>query len=83
MIPPKHFDIFPPDWGMLRMPRCVQIFLKTTLNVRNNSHLNVLPFFLPKVNRYGTTNIQKKCITEKIFISAAIISVFSCLYVPR
>ena len=27
MIPPKHFDIFPPDWGMLRRSRCVQIFL--------------------------------------------------------
>ena len=25
-IPPKRFDIFPPDWGMLRRPRCVQIF---------------------------------------------------------
>ena len=27
MIPPKRFDIFPPDWGMLRRSRCVQIFL--------------------------------------------------------
>ena len=26
MIPPKRFDIFPPDWGMLRRSsRCVQI----------------------------------------------------------
>ena len=31
MIPPKHFDIFPPDWGMLRRSRCVQIFLKIQL----------------------------------------------------
>ena len=23
----KRFDIFPPDWGMLRSSRCVQIFL--------------------------------------------------------
>ena len=22
MIPPKSFDIFPPDWGMLRRSRC-------------------------------------------------------------
>ena len=22
MIPPKRFDIFPPDWGMLRRSRC-------------------------------------------------------------
>ena len=27
MIPPKGFDIFPPDWGMLRRSRCVQNFL--------------------------------------------------------
>ena len=27
MIPPKRFDIFPPDWGMLRRSRCVQSFL--------------------------------------------------------
>ena len=27
MTPPKRFDIFPPDWGMLRRSRCVQIFL--------------------------------------------------------
>ena len=27
MIPPKRFDIFPPDWGMLRRSRCIQIFL--------------------------------------------------------
>ena len=25
----KRFDNFPPDWGMLRRFRCVQIFLKT------------------------------------------------------
>ena len=28
MIPPKRFDIFPPDWGMLRRSRRVQIFFK-------------------------------------------------------
>ena len=27
MIPPKRFDIFTPDWGMLRRSRCVLIFL--------------------------------------------------------
>ena len=27
VIPPKRFDIFPPDWGMLRRSRCVQILL--------------------------------------------------------
>ena len=27
MIPPKRFDIFPPDWEMLRRSRRVQIFL--------------------------------------------------------
>ena len=29
MIPPKRFDIFPPDWGMLRRSRRVQICLET------------------------------------------------------
>ena len=24
MIPPKRFEIFSPDWGMLRRSRCVQ-----------------------------------------------------------
>ena len=27
LIPPKRFDIFPPDWGMLRRSRRVLIFL--------------------------------------------------------
>ena len=31
MIPPKRFDIFPPNWRMLRRSRCVQISLQTTL----------------------------------------------------
>ena len=31
MVPPKRFDIFPPDWGMLRRSRCVQIFLEISL----------------------------------------------------
>ena len=31
MIPPKRFDIFPPDWGMLRRSRCVQTFLQTAV----------------------------------------------------
>ena len=30
MIPSKRFDIFPPDWGMLRRSRRVQIFLQST-----------------------------------------------------
>ena len=31
MIPPKRFDIFLSDWGMLRRFRYVQIFLETSL----------------------------------------------------
>ena len=27
LIPPKRFDIFPPDWGTLRRSRCIQILL--------------------------------------------------------
>ena len=30
MIPPKRFDISPPDWGTLRRSRRVQIFLEAT-----------------------------------------------------
>ena len=30
MIPPKRFDIFPPDWVMLKRSRRVLIFLETT-----------------------------------------------------
>ena len=30
-IPTKRFDIFPPDWGVLRRSRCVQIFIQTTV----------------------------------------------------
>ena len=29
MIPPKRFDISPPDWGILRRSRRIQIILKT------------------------------------------------------
>ena len=29
-----RFDIFPPDWGMLRKSRCVQIFLQKVPLVR-------------------------------------------------
>ena len=25
----QRFDIFPPDWGILRRSRCLQIFLRT------------------------------------------------------
>ena len=30
MIPPKRFDIYPPDWGMLRMSRYVRFFLNAS-----------------------------------------------------
>ena len=33
MIPPKRFDIFPPDWGMLRRSRCVRTFLQKLITV--------------------------------------------------
>ena len=34
MIPPKRFDIFPPDWGMFRKSRRVLIFLLIELRAR-------------------------------------------------
>ena len=50
MIPPKRFDIFPPDWRMLRKFRWVlQIFLETVTcqvivtNVLNPSNQGILP----------------------------------------
>ena len=33
MIPPKRFDSFPLDWGMLRRSRCVQIFILNSVIV--------------------------------------------------
>ena len=30
MIPPKRFDIFLPDWGMLKRSRRIQFFLEMT-----------------------------------------------------
>ena len=39
MIPPKHFDIFPPDWGMLRRSRRVQIFLQIGSELVSAPHL--------------------------------------------
>ena len=34
MLPPKRFDIFPPDWGMLIRSRRVQIFILTIFRLR-------------------------------------------------
>ena len=34
MIPPKRFDISPPDWRVLRRSRCVQIFVLTQRRLR-------------------------------------------------
>ena len=60
MIPPKRFDISPPDWGVFRRSRCVQIFLlkrsdemhgqgrcKTVRNGRENglATVKVLPYY--------------------------------------
>ena len=39
MIPPKRFDISPPDWGMLRSS-CVQIFL-SDFSLNNNILQNI------------------------------------------
>ena len=33
MIPPKRFDIFPPDWGMLRQSRLRSEFSLTTCSI--------------------------------------------------
>ena len=66
MIPPKRFDIVPPDWGKLRKSRCVQILLsksnmvdgnKTTAHIIFNNwgisstNFVVVPEILEIVNR--------------------------------
>ena len=54
LISPKRFDMYPPDWGMLRRSRCVQIFLLNTMNsfcpYRQCSHLNILTSFPLRVD---------------------------------
>ena len=46
MIPPKRFDISPPDWGMLRRSRCVQIFVKFINDLVLDSTTLVLILFV-------------------------------------
>ena len=61
MIPPKRFDIFPPDWGMLRRSRRVRIFLLTraiiNCNIINNSlvkfHDSIEPFYTSAIKNTG------------------------------
>ena len=52
MILPKRFDISPPDWGMLRRSRCVQIFLQ---NYKSRCTIDI-PFILA-VNKRKATQI--------------------------
>ena len=43
MIPPtKNFDIFPPDWGMLRRSRCDQFFFKTHTHTHRRTQLTIV-----------------------------------------
>ena len=60
-IPPKRFDIFPPDWGMLRRSRCVQFFLLST--TRSCRLILVDPMLLPSGNPF-------KC-HQEVFVFAA------------
>ena len=48
MILHKHFDIFPPDWGMLRKSRYVHCFLKEYNNT--NCSTTVLMTVAPSVD---------------------------------
>ena len=41
MIPPtKRFDVFPPDWGMLRRPDAFRLFLQTGAQPPNKLQLD-------------------------------------------
>ena len=65
IIPPKRFDIFPLDWGMLRRFACVQIFLQTTLFLFSEKNLNASrPSEQPPVREknvitFGTNPIRR------------------------
>ncbi|CAM9207281.1 unnamed protein product, partial [Ascophyllum nodosum] len=50
MIPPKCFDIFPPDWGMLRRSRRVLLFLQT----HKNPNLINIPTYTPEIQEIHT-----------------------------
>ena len=43
MILPNRFDIFPPDWGMLRRSRCVHFFLNNNTNCSTTILMTVAP----------------------------------------
>ena len=59
MIPPQRFDIpSPPDWGMLRKPRCVQIFLQKINKAQEES----------MKSRYLVHKIVAQCVWVCIFI---------------
>ena len=56
MIPPKHFDIFPDDWGMLRRSRCVHmfkyVFENTVLKTTSNKHYTIDTMSPPSGNPF-------------------------------
>ena len=56
MIPPKRFDIFPPDWGMLRRSRRVQIFLETSRSLA----------FEKKSERVSHDTVGQTCFKENL-----------------
>ena len=77
MIPPKRFDISPPDWGMLRSSKCVQIFNSSCVNVprrdkndpktRQNKIHRWLPLFIYSTisTSYNTTVVTVCRATNK------------------
>ena len=62
MIPTERFDIFPPDWGMLRRSRCVQILYgmvgTQSTNYSKNTHTLRTCSRLIMVIRYSKSKDQ-------------------------
>ena len=61
MISPKRFDIYFPDWGMLRRSRCVQMFFLNT--IRKEKTYDVLS--IQRENGNGTKILGKSDIARE------------------
>ena len=66
MIPPKGFDISPPDWEMLRRSRRVQIFLKNQIQYGVTKGLRMRSDFSFKADSSGNEKLIRKW-TKSVF----------------
>ena len=88
----KRFDIFPPDWRMLRRSRCVWIFLLNSTHLPFTSRLCVALYCCLSALRlpYTIAFQVNTCVSyfldcvkiSSIIIMMVVLSVFSSRYVP-